>query len=323
VDLSDPLFLGLVEGESFTLPVDRPLLAGARNPFLDSLRLDVALDVPRETWLRSSDMNVEIGGSLEMVYDRPRRDFVLIGELLARRGQYNVYGRTFEVQGGSVEFIGIPGINPLLDIQASSQVRRRTGETLQIDATVSGTLEDPSVDLSTEEQGVAPSDLVSYLIFGRPSTELTLTGAGSTGGNQFLETSVETGVSVGLGTLASQLSALAAQEISIIDYLAVTQVGDLGLTGSGSVANTQVEVGWYLGGGDVFGAVVLRPLYSVGGVRTQPIGGARLEWQPGTQYRLEAFLEDRLLRQNSFLLTEQGLESELSFGFNLFREWGY
>ncbi|HSM04774.1 MAG TPA: translocation/assembly module TamB domain-containing protein [Longimicrobiales bacterium] len=322
VDLSDPLLLGLVEGDAFTIPVNRPLLAGTRNPFLDSLRVDVALDVPRETWLRSSDTNVEIGGSLEMVYDRPRRDFVLIGELLARRGQYNVLGRTFEVQGGSVEFIGIPGINPLLDIQASSQVRRRTGEPLVIDATVSGTLEDPTVDLSTQEQGVAASDLVSYLIFGRPSTELTATG-GSAGGNQFLEQGVGAGVSVGIGTLASQLGALAAQEISIIDYLAVSQVGDLGITGSGSVANTQVEVGWYLGGGDVFGAVILRPLYSVGGVRTQPIGGARLEWQPGTQYRLEAFLEDRLLRQFGFLLTEQGLESELSFGFNLFREWGY
>jgi hypothetical protein len=317
VDLTDPLFLGLVEGESFVVPVDRPLLAGARNPFLDSLRVDIGLELPRETWLRSNDMNVEIGGSLDMVYDRPRRDFVLIGELLAQRGQYVVLGRTFQVAGGSVEFIGIPGLNPLLDIQASSQVRRRTGETLIITATVSGTLVDPAVDLSSTEQSLAQSDLVSYLISGQPSSEFTSASGSATGANQFVQRGVQAGVNFGVGTLASQLGALAAQETSLFDYLAVTQVGGLGFGATG-LADTQLEVGRYLGRGDFFGALVLRPFYAV-----QPLGGARLEWQPGGLYRLEAFLEDRVLRQNGYLLTELGLESQLSFGFNVFREWGY
>jgi translocation and assembly module TamB len=318
VDLTDPLFLGLVEGENFVVPVDRPLLAGARNPFLDSLRVDVALDVPRETWLRSGDMNVEIGGSLDMVYDRPRRDFVLIGELLAQRGQYVVLGRTFQVEGGSVEFIGIPGLNPLLDIQASSQVRRRTGEPLIITATVSGTLVNPSVDLTSTEQSLAQSDLVSYLVSGQPSSEFTTPAGTATGAGQFVTRGAQVGLNIGVGTLASQLGALAAQETSLFDYLAVTQVGGLGLGAAGTVADTQVEVGRYLGRGDFFGALVLRPFYAV-----QPLGGARLEWQPGGLYRLEAFLEDRVLRQNGYLLTELGLESQLSFGFNVFREWGY
>jgi translocation and assembly module TamB len=318
VDLTDPLFLGLVEGENFVVPVDRPLLAGARNPFLDSLRVDVALEVPRETWLRSGDMNVEIGGSLDMVYDRPRRDFVLIGELLAQRGQYVVLGRTFQVEGGSVEFIGIPGLNPILDIQASSQVRRRTGEPLIITATVSGTLVNPSVELTSSEQSLAQSDLVSYLVSGQPNSEFTPASGAGPGANQFVQRGVQPFVNFGVGTLASQLGALAAQETSLFDYLAVTQVGGLGLGAAGTVADTQVEVGRYLGRGDFFGALVLRPFYAV-----QPLGGARLEWQPGGLYRLEAFLEDRVLRQNGYLLSELGLESQLSFGFNVFREWGY
>jgi len=318
VDLTDPLFLGLVEGESFVVPLDRPLLAGTRNPFLDSLRVDIGLELPRETWLRSGDMNVEIGGSLDMVYDRPRRDFVLIGELLAQRGQYVVLGRTFQVDGGSVEFIGIPGLNPLLDIQASSQVRRRSGEPLIITATVSGTLVEPSVELTSTEQSLAQSDLVSYLISGQPSSEFTGATGSTAGANQFVQRGVQAGVNFGLGTLASQLGALAAQETTLFDYLAVTQVGGLGLGATGSVADTQVEVGRYLGRGEFFGALVLRPFYAV-----QPLGGARLEWQPGGLYRLEAFLEDRVLRQNGYLLSELGLESQLSFGFNVFREWGY
>jgi hypothetical protein len=227
-------------------------------------------------------------------------------------------GRTFQVEGGSVEFIGIPGLNPILDIQASSQVRRRTGEPLIITATVSGTLVNPSVELTSSEQSLAQSDLVSYLVSGQPNSEFTPASGAGPGANQFVQRGVQPFVNFGVGTLASQLGALAAQETSLFDYLAVTQVGGLGLGAAGTVADTQVEVGRYLGRGDFFGALVLRPFYAV-----QPLGGARLEWQPGGLYRLEAFLEDRVLRQNGYLLSELGLESQLSFGFNVFREWGY
>jgi autotransporter translocation and assembly factor TamB len=327
VDLTDPLFLGLVERETFAIPVDRPLLSGIRNPFLDSLRLDVDLTVPRDTWLRSGDMNVEIGGELDLAYDRPQRDLVLVGELLARRGQYTVFGRTFEVQGGTVSFIGIPGINPLLDIQAVAPVRRQDGGTLEIQASVQGTLVDPRVTLSTLEQGYAQSDLISFLVFGRPSTEITGAATGS-GTGQLEATAVSGLANLGLGTLASQLGALAAQRTNFIDYLSVSQVGDLGLAGGGGVASsfssTQVEVGWYLGRGDVFGVLVLRPLSGLGqsaGGTSRAVAGVRLEWQSSDQYHWEAFMEDPFLRRRIFGLPE--LDTDYSFGFGFYREWGY
>ncbi|HSG47301.1 MAG TPA: translocation/assembly module TamB domain-containing protein, partial [Longimicrobiales bacterium] len=324
VDLTDPLFLGLVEQETLAFQADRPLLAGIRNPFLDSLRVQVDVSVPRDTWLRSSDMNVEIGGELDLTYDRPRRDLVLVGELLARRGQYNVLGRTFEVQGGTVYFIGIPGINPTLDIQAVAPIRRQEGGTLDIRASVQGSLVDPRVSLSTDEAGLAQSDLVSYLIFGRPSSDITAATNGTS--SQFTSTAVAAGVGVGLGTLASQLGSLAAQGTSFIDYLSVSQVGDFGLAGGGtasSFSSTQVEVGWYFGGGDVFGVLVLRPLSGLGGTSASPIGGARLEWQSSDQYHLEAFVEDQTLRRGAFGLSELGVGQSYSLGLGFFREWGY
>jgi len=324
VDLTDPLFLGLVERETVAVPVNRPLLTGIRNPFLDSLRVQVDVSVPRDTWLRSSEMNVEIGGELDLTYDRPRRDLVLVGELLARRGQYNLLGRSFEVEGGTVSFIGIPGINPSLDIRAVAPIRRQEGGTLDIQAAVQGSLVDPRVTLSTEEAGLAQSDLVSYLIFGRPSSDITGTAAGTSA--QLTSTAGATLASAGLGTLAAQLGALAAQGTSYIDYLSVSQVGDLGLAGGGvasSFSSTQVEVGWYFGGGDVFGVLVLRPLSGLGGTTPSPIGGARLEWQSSDQYHLEAFVEDRFLRRGAFGLSELGVGRSYSLGLALFREWGY
>jgi len=127
VDLSDPAlldsrFFEVVDTAALSY---RPLLAGINNPFLQTLRVDVDLSVPRDTWLRSQDMNVEIGGELLVTYDRTSRDLVMVGELQALRGTYTVLGRRFQVEEGVVGFIGTPGINPILDLRAVSRIRRR------------------------------------------------------------------------------------------------------------------------------------------------------------------------------------------------------
>jgi hypothetical protein len=315
VDLTDPLFQGLVDQGNFILPADRPILSGIRNPFLDNLRVEVNLDVPRDTWLRSTELNVEIGGNLAVTYDRIKRDLVLVGDLQARRGQYNLYGRNFQVRGGTVSFIGVPGINPLLNIQATSPVRRPDqSRPLEIQASVQGTLVEPRVELSTEEAGYAQSDLVSYLILGRPSSEIvgaeSATGAALAAGGSYV-----------LGDVASQLSALAVQSFGI-NYLAVSQIGALGLSGGqtrDSFRSTQVEVGRYFSGGDIFGVLVVQPLNS--GVN--PVSGVRVEWQANAQYQLEAFVEDRFLRQGGFGLDELTRTRLYAWGLGVFREWGY
>ena len=63
------------------------LIRDIRNPFLENLRVEVDLSVPRNTWLRSNEMNVEMGGEqLIVTYDRRESDLVLIGDLQALRG---------------------------------------------------------------------------------------------------------------------------------------------------------------------------------------------------------------------------------------------
>src|SRR5690606_37284435 len=100
VDLSDPRLFTQGLAVDTTVFMTQPILADVRNPFLDNLRLDVDLSVPRNMWLRSTTMNVEMGGELLVRYDRSAGDLVLVGELLALRGTYLVLGRTFEVDEG-------------------------------------------------------------------------------------------------------------------------------------------------------------------------------------------------------------------------------
>ena len=81
------------------------------------MRAQVDLEVPRATWLRSTDMDVEIGGALSVWYSRALGDLVMVGDLQALRGSYMVLGRRFEVSGGTVRFLGTPGINPTLAVE--------------------------------------------------------------------------------------------------------------------------------------------------------------------------------------------------------------
>ena len=309
VDLSNPSLFGADTTVFLTQPLLRDL------PSLDYLRAEVTLAVPRATWLRSPEMDVEIGGVLQVRYSRRDRDLVMIGELQALRGSYAVLGRRFQVAGGTVGFPGTPGMNPTLDIQAVSRIRRIEGEPLEVNANVGGTLTLPRVALSTEEVGLVQSDLMSYLVFGRSSAEL------ATGQTAFLEGAAGSVVTLVSGAVASQIGAALTQGIGV-DYLSITQSGDFafasGLTGS--LANTQVEIGQYVGP-NTFIVIVFRPLsgQAAGG---SFLGGARIEWSLSDEYTVEGFFEDRFLRSGSGGFGRFGVPPPKVVGVFIFRELG-
>jgi autotransporter translocation and assembly factor TamB len=317
VDLTDPSFFDVVDT---TLVAVRPVVEAAQNPFLQNLRVDVDLSIQRDFWLRSREINVEMGGDLIVAFDRARRDILLVGILEATRGNYVAFGRQFQVREGMVEFVGTPGVNPTLAIEAVHRLRREGGEPLEILASVGGTLLNPRVSLSSEAQPpIAQSDLISYLIFGRPSYAL---GSGET---SVLEGAAGAGVSAVTGTIATQLSQILARQIGL-DFFTITQaqesdVGGLPPTVGSAFAGTQVEVGQYLRE-NLFLALVLRPLQGIGGTQAQ-LPGARLEWRFSDTWTMEGYVEDRFGRQGVYTFGQAGLQVSRIFGIELFREWGY
>ncbi len=317
-DLTDPDLFDIIDT---TLVAVRPQLEAAQNPFIQNLRVDVDLSLQRDFWLRSREMNVEMGGDLVVEFDRPRREIVLVGTLEAIRGSYSAFGRTFQVQEGTVEFPGTPGIDPALDIVAVNRLRREGGEPLDIVANVGGTLQNLQIDLSSDSQPpIAQSDLISYLIFGRPSYAL------ASGETSVLEGAAGAGVSVGVGAIATQLGSAVAQQIGL-DYFTITQARDgpgLGAAAglSGTFADTQIEVGQYLSD-NLFLALVLRPLTGLGSRAQNQFPGARLEWRFTDLWTIEGFVEDRFAREGASGFGELGLTLSKVFGISLYREWGY
>lgn len=165
----------------------RSLLPGAPGDFVSNLRLDdVNVVLGEDVWLRSSEANVELGGSLRVTRgltdgeDRAR--LALVGTLNATRGTYvlnlAVVQPTFHVERGTVRFFGTPDINPTLDIRAIHTVRqpRRTivREDVRILAAITGSLRAPQLSLSSADNlNLSQSDLLSYLVTGEPAFALT------------------------------------------------------------------------------------------------------------------------------------------------------
>src|SRR5206468_852946 len=90
--------------------------------------------------------------------------------------------RDFQVQRGTVRYFGTPDLNADLDIQAQHLVRPVDGgDEIPVIAKVGGTLLAPKLSLeSAGSLRLSETELVSYLVFGRPSFSLNQSGA--TGG---------------------------------------------------------------------------------------------------------------------------------------------
>src|SRR5207237_1452857 len=123
IDLSDPEFQSTVDT---LLAQNREVMPRAPKAVARNLRLEnVAVDIGPDVWLRSSEANIKLGGSLNVTMSptapgQPPQ-LALQGNLSADKGTYRLnlvdpfVQPTFDVQRGTLTFFGTPDLNPLLD----------------------------------------------------------------------------------------------------------------------------------------------------------------------------------------------------------------
>ena len=187
VDLSDPEFAGIVDT---LLSRDRKLLPETPSDFARNLTLEnVAVNIGDAVWLRSSEANVKLGGSLNVTLGRSgqtgeRSQLALEGTLNAVRGTYRLnlvdpfVQPTFDVSSGSLRFFGTPELNPTLNIIAIHTIRQPRQQTanlrdIRVRVTIGGTLSQPVLSLDNPDNlPLSQSDLLSYLITGEPGIAL-------------------------------------------------------------------------------------------------------------------------------------------------------
>ena len=335
VELDNPLLYDVVDTSIVAL---RSFLPPSQNPFVKNLIInDLRVEVGRESWLRSRDLNVELTGELNITFtdndpaaiQRSAQDLRMLGTLTAVRGNYTLYSigtaRQFSVREGTVEFPGTPGVDPNLGFNAVYRARPAQGDPIDIVAVVGGTLRSPRVRLtSDEEPPISESDLASYLFFGLPTYALSPSqNAGVTQTISGLDVplaglGVRALTSSGFGYLASGLQTF-AQNYGLLDYVTLTAAEGNGIAEQNAIAGlfagTRLELGRYLGD-DVYLAYSQR--LSSNWYQTP---GVRLEWRFLPTLTAEFFTEDRFARNPSFGTANS--DSKRVWGLLLFREWTY
>lgn len=245
--------------QAIEIPVDSITLARSAiiDTLMSNLRVqDVTITLGDDVRLRSAEANVKLSGSLQLQAstNRSRRInsasgvliplFDLDGALNTESGTYNlnlgVVQREFAVQqGGTVTFDGDPN-NPLLDVRAVHNVRRPGDRDLGIIVNLHGRLLPyPVIDFSSDaDYTIAQSDLISYLLIGRPGFDY----AANTGTAQQVAS-----------FLSPTLSAFAADQLrsrlglnSIVDAFQL-QLGSSDLQGPGGSNVREILTGATIG----------------------------------------------------------------------------
>ena len=182
---------------------NRSLMPQPPARLVEHLQLDgVSVNVGDEVWLRSAEANIKLGGSLDVTRARDDREtrrsslgrggvndplyrLALSGALSADRGTYTldvgIVQREFQVQSGRITFFGTADFNPEIDVSALYRVKQSRRADIGVKARIVGPFyPQPALELSSDDATISQTDLVAYLVTGRPSFELNGTNAQAT-----------------------------------------------------------------------------------------------------------------------------------------------
>ena len=301
----------------------------SQSPLLANLRMNVALMVDHDVFVRSNDANVEVytDNPLRIGVNRAKQTFLVDGVLLSDRGEYRFQSRRFQIRQGSATFINSPKLNPTLQVTGEYDVQLPTREAIAIRIIISGTLDAPKISLESDAQPpISQTDLLSYLAFGRTSSSLLqqegggLTTGGSGGSNivgagaAFAAKQV---AAAALGALTDQAAGTAARSLGA-DFFNITPAA-VSLDAGSFLRATQVEFAKYIQT-NTFLQLQVRP------------DPASLQ-RPGFQithrfntragYQIDASFEPRYLLSQPSLSPDQTPQTTSAFGLFLVRQWRY
>jgi translocation and assembly module TamB len=132
--------------------------------FLDNLQGDLKVSIPRNTWIKNDDMRLELSGDVQLM--KHREFFELFGTIDVIRGQYNLLGKVFVIQSGTVTLHGGEEIDPILNIEAVYSFRDNNRVKRDLTVIASGEISSLDIKFTYEGSDISEGDAVSYILFG-------------------------------------------------------------------------------------------------------------------------------------------------------------
>ncbi len=152
---------------------------------LNNLTGKLRIEIPRNTWLKSEDMRIELRGDVEVVKTGPF--FELFGNIDIVRGHYILYGKKLNIKESEIIFQGGEELDPNLNFTAEYVYRGSDKDKRYLELNVTGLLSEPEINFRLDGNEITETDAVSILIFGATSDEMGYSGqnglVGSIGSN--------------------------------------------------------------------------------------------------------------------------------------------
>jgi translocation and assembly module TamB len=329
IDLEDPELAGTLDT---LLAVNRAVLPKTPRGLTRNLTLDnVAIDIGPDVWLRSSEANIKLGGSLNVTLepgarlaDPPR--LALEGNLSADRGTYRLnlvdpfVQPTFDVESGTLTFFGTPDLNPALNIRAIHTVRQpsarsASGRDVRVRVTIGGSLARPELTLDNPDNlPLSQSDLLSYLVTGEPAIGLD-------------NTSTDQIAQLGIRYAGNLFTSAIPKNVLDIFELQTAGPGDeqqrandpylFSLLNTRAVLGKQLGPRWFLG--------LSTGLCFVNTANFKENLGLQLEYRISSLYSAQAGIEPGSSegRCSSRQSTPSFQQTPSQFGFDFFRNWRF
>ena len=295
-----------------------------QSPIFKNMRIDVALGINRNTWVRTTDANVEIFTDYPIEVHVAQSSLALTGAVGTERGDYTFLSKRFQITRGSATFVGTPDLNPTLQATGEYQVQLTGSPALNIQVLIGGTLKSPKLTLQSDAQPPkSQSELLTLLAFGGPTSNLlqaegsSLGGTGGPGGvvGQSAELAMTRLEGVAVGVLFEQIQARAGRALGADQfYIAPGDTPELttGKTGFNSfITNTRVEAGKYLNAHTFMGV----QLYN-----NYP--GVRLEYRTSHGWLYTAYTQPQVLLKPPTLEQQPSFPKQ-AFGALIIRQWRF
>ncbi len=177
IEQNEPLLIQSIKDRSMELEfekensIDDAKSKHRKLGFMDQLTGTLKLKIPRNSWIRSPDMQMELYGDIDIVKNSDI--FELFGVLGVHRGFYTLYGKKLNILEGDFNFTGGEEFDPAINLKAEYIFRTPDRIKKKLKLLMSGKLSDPEFNFEIENENISEQDAMAYLLFGQTFDELS------------------------------------------------------------------------------------------------------------------------------------------------------
>jgi translocation and assembly module TamB len=152
-----------------------------KNPMMEGLTGKINVRIPRNTWVKSEDMNIELYGDFDLL--KNNEYFEIFGTLGISRGYYSLYGRKLIIQEGELTFQGGEKLNPRVNVEAVYQFRGRDKQKNELVMKAGGTAFEPNLSFTLNGNSITERDAMAFLVFNQSFDQLSASNQDGVSGN--------------------------------------------------------------------------------------------------------------------------------------------